>query len=182
MAGKPVISWKENLRVLLDKVRTDDNTIYTQIPLFAENNSDHAKEIVSLINDRIQNLDKVSGVQANEIRVKYYYILDAILKKKLARYTKAFEDIVLPRFWEEMVKARSDETLLERLAVLFVTWEGVLKMDLLLDNLKNFYTKLRTFVNIAYLRTYMGFLEKIGLLKLRNSTGNSTLRDSFWER
>lgn len=179
MAGRPAPTWRDNLKALLDKVKTDDINIYTQIPLFAENHSEHAKEIVSLIHDRIHNLGKSSNPQANEIKIKYYYILDAILKKKFARYTKAFEEIVLPRFWEEMVKARSDKTLLERLAVLFMTWEGYLKMELLLDNLKNFYTNLRNFVRSSNIRTCMTFWEKSRLQKWRGSTRSTTSRDKF---
>ena len=146
MAGTAAPTIRDNLKSLLDKVKTEDNTIYTQIPLFAENHSEHAKEIVSLIHKRIQNLDRTPGAESGDQRVKYYYILDAILKRHIPRYTKAFEEVVLPHFGDELVKARSDQTLLERLVVLFATWEGVLKMDLLMDNLKKFYLKLPNFV------------------------------------
>lgn len=178
MLGRAVPGWKENLRILLDKVKNEDNTVYTQIPLFAENHIQHSQEIVTLIYQRIQNLDKAQSKTANEIKVKYYYILDAILKKKIGRYTQAFEEIVLPEYWKEMVNARSDETLLTRLAVLFVTWEGFLKIDLLLENLKGFYQTLRTFVIAVYLRTCMTFLEKIRLLMLRSIIVIPTSRDN----
>lgn len=174
MAGTATLPMRETFNSLLEKVKTDDNSVYTQIPLFAENHPEHAKEIVSLIYRRIKNLDKSPSPQANEVRIKYYYVLDAILKKKMPRYIKAFEEIVLPYFGDEMVKARLHPTLLVQLVVLFATWEGLLSMKFLNENLMKFYTKLPNLVRASNSRTSTSFLAKTGSLRSKIFTAMRT--------
>lgn len=132
---------KDTLKYWLDMVKEEDDRVYTQIPLFAENHSDHARRIVSLIYDRIRELDLKPTASSDSIRLRYYYVLDAILKKQKGKFVSAFEDIVMPRFSEELDRARSNHQLLRDLLELFTSWEGVLSMNLLNDCLRKFYSR-----------------------------------------
>jgi DNA-directed RNA polymerase specialized sigma54-like protein len=131
---------KDTLKYWLDKVKEEDDRVYTQIPLFAENNSEQARRIVSLIYDRIRELDIKPTADSGSIRLRYYYVLDAILKKQKGKFVSAFEDTVLPRFPEEMDKARSNPQLLKSLLELLTSWEGLLGMNHLNACLKKFYS------------------------------------------
>ena len=173
MAALPI---KESLKALLDRVKEGDNTIFTQIPLFAENHSDNANKIISLIHDRIRALGQSLISQVADTKIRYYYVLDAILKKHMPKFTKAFEDVVLPHFGDEMVRARSEPSMLKNLVVLLATWEGLLKMELLIECLKEFYTKAPSFVIDHNLRTSMSFSDQRQSQTLNDSTADQTSR------
>ena len=140
MSAKPAPSAPlDTLRLWLDKVKEGNDSVYNSIPLFAENNSSHADIIVKLTYARIQNLTDRSSEDQQDLRVRYYYVLDAILKKLRLKYQRSIEEIVLPNFERDLKSATTSPDNLKALLIMFTSWEGYLSLNSLLACLKRFY-------------------------------------------
>ena len=133
----------DKIKHMLDRVK-QGNPPFSELSEFADKFPSQSELFVKELYSRIQGLVGQSGKDPKDLKLSYFYTFDAILKKKNPVFIKAFEELVLPKFYLFLLGLLNKLDELTTYLILFFSWDGILNHKAMSECIKKFYSQNKT--------------------------------------